>query len=474
MVAGGTIGASKETAPRRGAFRDARHPPSAGFSRNGIVRAAFKSYCGRCRRVIAPRSLIVFDPSIDKFVHRLCGQRFCIVPAAHYARTRPSKRRRPAVSASASAPAKRQRSATVHGLKPATLSTYTEEWDRYVNFAVRRGRDAVPGRDTQWDLILLYDFMLWRAETNKPTSLWRIFSILTHFGTVFGFLLANSRFDSDSLTYRRLKLIKKQLVIDHAAKHGTASLAPNRCTPLGKWAVELLFAAFGVISRLRFTALPRRDKHHLACCVLQHTQGMRFGHFIAKQYTVGDFCVDARDGSMTLVTDWHRYSGRAMYRLTFATFPVCSAQWYSLRDATGHVVDKVSAATVLTWHFDALRQHGETAVFAPVVGVPNSHADRLEWLQTSLLAALPASETAARKQVSDVTPHSFRPGLAGDLLHAGKRFDEIAAECRWHGTRNARMYAERAPLGAFVRSTKFKLIQLPAGSTRPSRGTSWS
>ena len=362
--------------------------------------------------------------------------------------------------------AKRPRSAPVHGLKSGTLATYTEEWNRYVGFAIRRGFDAVPGRDARWDLSLLYDFMLWRAETNKPSSLWRIFSILAHFGSVFGFLLANSRFDSDSLTYRRLKSIKKQLVIDYAAKHGTAAMAPNRCTPLGKWAVQLLFAAFGVISRLRFVTLTRRDRHHLACCVFQHTQGMRFGHFIAKQYTVDDFNVDARDGSMTLLTDWHRYSGRAMYRLSFAAFPACSARWYSLRDAKGRVVDKVSAAAVLTWHFHALRRDGETAVFAPTVGVPNSHADRLEWLRASLLAALPSSEIAARKQVSDVTPHSFRPGLAGDLLRADKRFDEIATECRWHGTRNARMYSERAQLSAFVQSSKFNLIQLSTGSTR--------
>ena len=184
--------------------------------------------------MIAPKCLIVFDPSIDKFVHRLCGQRFYVdSPDDRYRRRRPTKRPRSPGTGPAG-PAKRSRSFTAHGLKPLTLETYTQEWGKYTAFAVRRGYSLVPGRDAPWDLLLVYNYMLWRGETCKPTTLARIFSILTHFGTVSGFLLSNSRYDNDSLTYRRLKNMKKQLVLDFSARFGAEALVPNRCTPLSK------------------------------------------------------------------------------------------------------------------------------------------------------------------------------------------------------------------------------------------------
>ena len=208
--------------------------------------------------MIAPKSLIVFDPSIDKFVHRLCGQRFCVdSPDDRYRRRRPTKRPRSPGTGPAG-PAKRSRSFTAHGLKPLTLETYTQEWDKYTAFAVRRGYSLVPGRDAPWDLFLVYNYMLWRGETCKPTTLARIFSILTHFGTVSGFLLSNSRYDNDSLTYRRLKNMKKQLVLDFSARFGAEALVPNRCTPLSKWTVSLLLSAFGAVCRGGFASLLRR------------------------------------------------------------------------------------------------------------------------------------------------------------------------------------------------------------------------
>ena len=339
------------------------------------------------------------------------------------------------------------------------------EWDKYTAFASRRGRSVVPGRDAPWDLLLVYDYMLWRGETCKPSTLARIFSILTHFGTANGFLLSNSRHDNDSLTYRRLKNMKKQLVIDFSNRFGADALVPNRCTPLGKWTVALLLSAFGATDKAKFAALSRLNRHHLACNVMQHSEGMRFGHFLYRQYTIDDFIVDGRDGTLRLTTDWHRYAGTSLYCLSFRSFPACNARWYSIRSSDGDVVDRVSAATVLNWHFDILRRQRESAVFAPVVGVPNSRADRAAWLKSALLRAIPASEVAARQQVEEVTPHSFRPGLAGDLLRVGKRIDDIAAECRWHGVANARMYSERPPLRSFMCSAAFNTISRVSGAS---------
>ena len=60
--------------------------------------------------------------------------------------------------------------------------------------------------------------------------------------------------------------------------------------------------------------------------------------------------------------------------------------------------------------------------------------------------------------VSEVTPHSFRPGLAGDLLAEGMQLAAIAVECRWQDVRNVRMYAERTALGDVLKKSKFCVI----------------
>ena len=106
-----------------------------------------------------------------------------------------------------------------------------------------------------------------------------------------------------------------------------------------------------------------------------------------------------------------------------------------------------------------LRQNNEELIFAPIPGQPASHGDRTAWLREVLLAALPLHERDARELVRYVTPHSFRPGLAGDMRRAGMRLDEIAMECRWHGLRNARMYSERAPLTSYRKSAQVRLLR---------------
>ena len=407
--------------------------------------------------MITPRSRIKFDAQVRKYVHARCA--VALSPAfATPAGSAPSRKRRRA-PAPAPIAAKRFKPGLVHGLKPGTLETYHQEWDKYVRFALGRGFTSVPGRDCAWDLGLLNAYMRWRANTNKPSSLARIFSILTHFGTMTGFLLANCRFDNDSLTYRRLGHMKKQLALDHVAKSGGVVEAPNRCAPLDKRCVEILFSTFGATSRAGFAGLRRVHRHHLVASIMQHCEGMRFGHFVYRQYKIQDFHVDGRDGSFRLMTDWHRFSGRALYRLSFDAFPAAHARRYELHDMTGAIIDTVSPATVLSWHFQLLRAAGEDIVFAPIQGAAPSHESRTRWLRDSLRRAIPARETAARALISEVTPHSFRPGLAGDLLREGMRLEEIARRCRWQGTRNnARMYSNRPPLSSFLRSPSFSTL----------------
>ena len=346
-----------------------------------------------------------------------------------------------------------------HGLKPKSLHSYKVEWEKYVRFVQRRGFGTIPGKEEPWDLALLQEYMEWRAQTCKPSTLASSFSVMAHYGAMFGFLLPNSRDDDDSLSYRRIRNMKKQLRIDYVELTGETD-EPSRCTPLGCRDVSLLFSAYGVTSRETFEALPRRHRHHLFCALISHAQGLRFGHFVYRSYVVDLFTVELTSGDFLLLTDWHRYEGRQRFCLRFRAFPVESFLWYELRDVNGNVIDTVSAATVMSWHFKKLRQEGEQLVFAPVKGVQTTREQRATWLRESLLAALPEDELAARQLVQDVTPHAFRPGLAGDMRRAGMRLDAISMELRWQGMRNARMYSARTPLSSARQSAKFRLINM--------------
>ena len=168
--------------------------------------------------------------------------------------------------------------------------------------------------------------------------------------------------------------------------------------------------------------------------------------------------IDASDSSLRLVTDWHRYSGRHRYCLEFPAFPKWQAQMYTLRDADGAVVDVVPAASVMHWHLEQLEELDEDLLFSPDGEWPPSRENRQAWLRRALLAALPEQDARARTLVSEVTPHSFRPGLAGDLFREGASLWQIAFICRWHSLQAIRLYVERPCLAMSRRSKAFRMI----------------
>ena len=194
---------------------------------------------------------------------------------------------------------------------------------------------------------------------------------------------------------------------------------------------------------------------------MQHTAAMRFGAFPERAYTMDQFEQDPEDGSLRLVSDWHRYSGRRRHCLLFASFPRYQAQWYHLRTHDGRAVDKVSAATIMHWHFKILRAAGERTVFAPNANGTYSRDMRQTWLRVKTLSALPLTEARARAMAAQITPHSYRPGLAGDLLREGVTLERIAIICRWIGIDNARMYSDRRPLAAYRTSSAFRHVRSP-------------
>ena len=249
----------------------------------------------------------------------------------------------------------------------------------YLRFAARLGAGgSIPGKDEAWNPYVLWRYMLWRSETCKPSTVYGCLSALSHFGWFHRHVLPTKRWDGDPLLHRDIQRMKKEIAIRFVSRHGVDGTAPDvkRTTPLGTDSVALLLSAFEAYSRRNFLRLKRRHRHHLVGCVLQHTCGMRFGHF-SRRYRMSAFVLGA-DGAYRLITDWHRYSGQRRYCLVFATAPRWDCLQYSLRRADGTVYATVTAAQLLSWHFSQLRQAGESVVFAPVKGTVPSRLQRQE------------------------------------------------------------------------------------------------
>ena len=160
-----------------------------------------------------------------------------------------------------------------------------------------------------------------------------------------------------------------------------------------------------------------------------------------------------------LVTDWHRYSGTHRYHLRFPSRTTQPEIQYRVRSPDGKLLAVLTPGMILQWHFAILRSDGESLVFDPVGrGRSPSREDRQRWLRDVLLSTLPCRDRKARAQVEFVTPHSFRPGLAGDLLSAGATLQQIMRRCRWASAGVAKMYAERPSLGTLRTSSTFNLL----------------
>ena len=404
--------------------------------------------------MIWPRDSIVFDKRLRVCVHASCAitQRRAILSAAGHARI-----------------PQRPPEDLPEGLRQSTMATYTSEWRRYISFATSVAT-KVPGRDVQWDPFLLWSYMRFRSRTCKPSTVISSLSALSHFGTTFGWVLPTTKYDGDALLHRQISRMKKQLSLN-APVGGHCSFAPERSTPLGNGAVSLMLSAFAVKDERSFRALPREHRHHLFASVVQCNSGMRFGHFIHRRYTIDSFTRDVRDGSWRLVTDWHRYSGLHRYCLEFAAFPRWRAQRFDLYDGAGQVTDTISAATLMHWHFRQLRDEKEEIVFSPQGVWPPSRSQRQTWIREVLRHALPPTDHVARDAIDDATPHSFRPGVAGDLYREGATLTQIAVMCRWHSMQAVRLYVSRMSL-TMLRTTKaFRRIDTGSwgGGAPPTR-----
>ena len=132
---------------------------------------------------------------------------------------------------------------------------------------------------------------------------------------------------------------------------------------------------------------------------------------------------------------------------------------YQVKSQDGGTVT-LTAADVIMWHFQWMRAVGERVVFYPRgPRVPPDREHRQQWLRQMLITIIPCDDVVGRKCVDEVTPHAFRPGLAGDLLQEGAPMPEIMRRCRWMSERVARIYAERPSLGARATTAVIHVVE---------------
>ena len=401
----------------------------------------------RCRLLIRPGQPIVRDMTLRRFVHASCAK----VQQPTVQRAEQAQSGEPPAESQSNGP---------HGLAARSLESYQVEWDRYVAFAGVR-RQQIPGATVPWDMQLLWEYLQARSETCKPATIKQILTKLSHFGAMNNFILANSKFDGAPAAHKAIHRMLQQLKLDaraNAAATGVQYAPVDRCTPIGVRGVSMLLSSFQVIDREHFLRLSRVDRHNVANAVMQHTGAMRFGQFADRDYPVSAFIVDGADASLRLVTDWSRYAGRRQFAIEFASSPQFASMWYKIRAPNGDLITSYPAATLLRWHFEQIQQAGETRVFAPVLGATISREARQQWLRTALLDALPLAETEARALIDQVTPHSFRSGLSGDLFREGVALQRVGSICRWNSQRVVRLYAERPCMSMARLTIGFRLI----------------
>ena len=132
--------------------------------------------------------------------------------------------------------------------------------------------------------------------------------------------------------------------------------------------------------------------------------------------------------------------------------------WHEVKRPDGTVATVVTAAMVTAWHFDDLCRKSELYAFRPVLGQVTSRDARQTWIRKALLAALPLQEHEAPAFVEDVTPHSFRAGLASDVLREGHSLQTIGSICRWDSVKAITLYAERPCMSMFRKTHAFCVV----------------
>ena len=183
------------------------------------------------------------------------------------------------------------------GLKIGSVVKYAQQWQHYCKF-VTATQQHVPGRDGPWDSAIIWKYLRLLSKTCRPATITSKLSMLAHYGARCGHVLPVSKHEQPSLLYKRIVQMRKQLVLDAASAVATDTRTPNAKLAIDNRSVVAILRRHAVTDAASFYRLCDQTQRYVLLSVMQHTRGLRFGHFVHRQYKPKDF-KQHWDGSVT-------------------------------------------------------------------------------------------------------------------------------------------------------------------------------
>ena len=146
------------------------------------------------------------------------------------------------------------------------------------------------------------------------------------------------------------------------------------------------------------------------------------------------------------------------FSVDFPQRPRYEAMVYASYTEAGTVRHTFTAADVLRWHMRRVGSRAGTDVFEPVAGAELSSADFQVWLRSSFRALLVEDSREVAAMVADITPHSFRAGMASDLEHENVSRPRMKRVGRWDSEKAMEDYI-RPRLAQRLRRLRYRAVR---------------
>lgn len=315
-----------------------------------------------------------------------------------------------------------------------------------MGFCKRKGWQRVPGRDEPWSISPLEAYFQWRSNTNNVRSLRGIRSKLKHCSLCYGHILPSAQGEGPTGLRKQLDLVLNGVEKRHKreAKKAGRSSEPKRSLALGKVAVGMLFSAHGATSSANYRRLHRPTRHWLETSVCMHSAAMRF-QLIRELRKHNALRWSRAERTYRMAADWDKMKRKGAYTIPFPAAPRYHSLKYHWYDETGRAQGDFTAATILHWHQQIAKETGDTAMFSPLGEACPSQAEFQSWLRESFRAMLSkGNEVEIEALIGAMTPHSFRAGLAGDLVREGIPRRVIMKHGRWMSSKAMEQYTRDA------------------------------
>ena len=343
-------------------------------------------------------------------------------------------------------------------LEPETAETYKSEWELYTSFCQRIGEHQVPGRDKPWRIDVVSRYLWWQQNCNSWRTLAGVKSKLKHCGLCHGYLLPTAERDGSTKMRLQLAMVtqvikKKQIKKKKAAGKSTAV---KRSLALGRVAVGLSFSAHGAASARGFKKQSDEIQAMLTRCVSMSTGGMRF-RLLRELWKDSSLRWSSVDNTYRFGNDWRKMKRGGPYTISFPSKPKFSSMIYPRFSTDGRQIDTFTAADVLGWRAKQVGSMKARRLFSSKGAGEPVRSDFQKFIRQTFKSLLVGNRKEIAKLVQEMTPHSFRAGMASDMHRAGVPVKTIMKQGRWESERAMSQYI-RDGLGQQIRSAEYRRI----------------